>query len=349
MPDSSPQRTLDPTLLVVFALPTFGIKLGIDLGLSAVSDTPSGKGELVLARSFSPGVLSPVQILASHQGSGELSAKDLSTIDRFTTSLLKDPRVVQVYSISQLLRQTQGEVSPQALARLEQDPTLKPLVAPTVNVGDGSNRTIITVVTRAAIDSTEATELVEDLRADIIPSYTASGGPEMLVGGATAQFSDLAEETLDKLPVVLTLVLSFSFVYLLVIFRSVLLPAKAVLMNLLATAAAFGLTTWVFLIGRMREEWLRTHDNDEAVATGVAHTARPITAAALIMAAVFGCFLVADVLELKEFGFALAVAVILDATLVRMLLVPAFMKVAGDANWWLPGPLKRRLPELRLD
>jgi RND superfamily putative drug exporter len=81
------------------------------------------------------------------------------------------------------------------------------------------------------------------------------------------------------------------------------------------------------------------------VAKGIAHTARPIAAAAFIMAAVFGCFLVADVLELKEFGFALAVAVVLDATLVRLLLVPAFMKLAGKANWWLPALLDRRLPQ----
>ena len=116
-------------------------------------------------------------------------------------------------------------------------------------------------------------------------------------------------------------------------------------------AVLFGLSMdyEVFLIGRMREEYLRTHDNERAVVTGIAHTARPIAAAAFIMAAVFGCFLVADVLELKEFGFALAVAVVLDATLVRLLLVPAFMKLAGKANWWLPGFLDRRLPQVTLD
>ncbi|HEX6919114.1 MAG TPA: MMPL family transporter [Actinomycetes bacterium] len=376
-------------LLLVFALPTFGIKLGIDLGISAISDTPSGKGEIVLAESFSPGVLSPVQILASHQGSGPLSASDLNAIDRFTTSLSKDPRVAGIYSISSILRQATGEVSPEALASLQQDPNAASLLAQTVNVGDGSNRTIITVISDAPIDSTDATDLVNDLRNDIIPSYSASGGPEMLVGGSTALFSDLADETLSKLVLVMALVLSFSFLYLLVVFRSLLIPAKAVLMNLLATAAAFGVTTWVFqeghlsgvlgftsvgfvqvylpiivfallfglsmdyevfLMSRMREQWLLTHDNDDAVATAIAHTARVITAAAAIMAAVFGCFLVADVLELKEFGLALAVAVILDATIVRLLLVPAVMKVAGGtANWWLPKWLDRILPRVRLD
>ncbi len=376
-------------LLILFALPTFGIKLGIDLGMSAISDTPSGKAELVLARSFSPGLLSPIQILASHQGSGALSANDLATIDRMTTSLSQDHRVSAVYSISQLLRQTEGEVTPEALARLQQNPNARTILAQTVNIDKGSDRTVVTVISKDPVDSTKATQLVDDLRNKIIPSYSASAGPQMLVGGTTAMFADLSAETLGKLPLVMTIVLALSFCYLLVIFRSLLVPAKAVVMNLLATAASFGLVTWVFqkdhlsgvfgftsvgfiqvylpimvfallfglsmdyevfLMGRIREEWLRTHDNDEAVATGIAHTARPITAAAAIMAAVFGCFLVADVLELKEFGFALAVAVILDATLVRLLLVPAIMKVAGGpANWWLPRFLRRILPEVHLD
>ena len=210
----------------------------------------------------------------------------------------------------------------------------------------------------------------------------------MLVGGETAQFLDLSNETLAKLPVVLAIVLSLSFLYLLVIFRALLIPFKAVVMNLLATAASIGLVIWVFqgghldrllgftsvgfiqsylpvmvfavlfglsmdyevfLIRRMQEKWIITQDNDEAVISGIAHTARPILAAAAIMAAVFGCFLLADVLELKEFGFALAPAVILDATIVRLLLVPAVMKVAGRANWWLPSFLDRLLPRIRVD
>ena len=300
----------------------------------------------------------------------------------------QDERVAAVYSIATMLRQTTGEVSPQALALLEQDPAMATLLAQTVNTGNGSNRTIITVITKDPIDSTTATDLVNDLRNDTIPAYTAAAGPQMLVGGSTAQFADLSEETLTKLPLVMALVLSLTFIYLLVIFRSLLIPLKAVLMNLLATAASVGLVVWVFqgghleglfgftsvgfiqtylpimvfavlfglsmdyevfLIRRMQEEWLLTHDNDDAVVAGIEHTARPIIAAAAIMAAVFGCFLVADVLELKQFGFALAVAVILDATVVRLLLVPAVMKFAGTANWWLPKFLERILPRIRID
>jgi RND superfamily putative drug exporter len=376
-------------LLIVFALPTFGMKLGIDLGLSAISDTPTGKAETILTEKFTPGLLSPVQILVSHQGSGELTADDLTAIDKLTTSLTGDDRVAAAISITSVLQQTMGEVSPQALNTLETVPEAQSTIAQMVNVDNGSNRTIMTVVTKAPIDSMDATNLVRDIRNKMVPADAPGGSPQMLVGGATAQFEDLGVETLSKLPYVMAIVLTLSFFYLLLIFRSVLVPVKAVLMNLLATFAAFGLTTWVFvdghleglfgfksvgfvqtflpvmvfallfglsmdyevfLVGRMQEEWLLTHDNDQAVVTGVAHTARTITAAAAIMAAVFGCFIVAEVLELKEFGFALAIAVILDATLIRLLLVPAVMKVAGGkANWWIPKWLEKILPDIKME
>ena len=376
-------------LLIIFALPTFGMKLGIDLGLAAISNTPTGKAETILTEKFTPGLLSPIQILVSHEGSGELSADDLTAVQKLTDSLSSDSRVAAAYSISTVLQQTMGTVSPEALNTLETMPQAQSTLAQMVNVDNGSNRTIMTVVTKAPIDSMDATNLVRDIRKKMVPTYAPSGGPQMLVGGATAQFEDLGVETITKLPYVMVIVLTVSFFYLLIIFRSVLIPVKAVLMNLLATLAAFGLTTWVFvdghlqglfgfksvgfvqtflpvmvfaflfglsmdyevfLVGRMQEEWLLTHDNDEAVVTGVAHTARTITAAAAIMAAVFGCFLVAEVLELKEFGFALAIAVILDATIVRLLLVPAIMKVAGGkANWWIPKFLDRVLPKINME
>jgi len=144
-----------------------------------------------------------------------------------------------------------GTVSPKAMEALQQDPTAASYLAQTVNVDNGSNRTIITVVTNAPIDSMEATQLVRDLRDDIIPRYATSAGPQMLVGGETAQFEDLGVETLGKLPMVMAIVLGLSFLYLLVVFHSVLVPVKAVLMNLLATFAAFGLTSWVFTDGHL--------------------------------------------------------------------------------------------------
>ena len=166
------------------------------------------------------------------------------------------------------------------------------------------------------------------------------------------------------------------------------MPIKAVLMNLLATGATLGLVVLifqdghgesllgftssgfiqtflpmnmfvllfglsmdyeVFLIRRMQESWHRTGDNRMAVVSGVEHTARPITAAAAIMVAVFGSFLTANILELKQYGFALAGAIAIDATLIRLVLVPALMCMLGERNWWLPSSLARRLPRLELD
>jgi RND superfamily putative drug exporter len=234
-----------------------------------------------------------------------------------------------------------------------------------------------------AIDSPAASALVRRIRSVLAPSVQVEGAPQVLVGGATAQFVDLAAETEAKLPLVVGLVLGAAFVFLLVAFRSLLLPLKAVLMNLLATGATVGLVVLVFqhgfgeglfgftspgyiqvylplsvfvllfglsmdyevfLVGRMREVWERTGDNRLAVASGLQHTARPITAAAAIMVAVFGSFLTADVLELKQFGFALAIGIAIDATLIRMVLVPALMRCFGHWNWWLPRPHARLLP-----
>jgi len=180
--------------------------------------------------------------------------------------------------------------------------------------------------------------------------------------------------------VVVALVLGLSLALLSVVFGSVVLPIKAALMNLLATAATIGLVVVVFqhgngerlldftspgfiqvylplsvfallfglsmdyevfLISRMRESWRGTRDNRLAVATGLQHTARPISAAAAIMVAVFGSFLSANVLEIKQFGFALAVAIALDATLVRLVLVPALMRLLSGANWWTPFSSRR--------
>jgi RND superfamily putative drug exporter len=200
------------------------------------------------------------------------------------------------------------------------------------------------------------------------------------VGGASAKIADLSDATTSHVALVLGLILTLSLLLLIVVFRSIVLPVKAVAMNLLATGATVGIVIFifqyghgqhllgftstgfiqvylplsifallfglsmdyeVFLIRRMRETWLATHDNELAVATGVEHSARPISAAAAIMVAVFGSFATANVLELKQFGLGLALAIAIDATLIRLILVPALMRLFGARNWWLP-TLRRR-------
>jgi RND superfamily putative drug exporter len=234
---------------------------------------------------------------------------------------------------------------------------------------------VITVIPTTAPQS-EATEaLVARLRHDVIPASGATAH----VGGATASNVDFAQVLRDRLPLFIGGVLASSFVLLMVVFRSLLVPLKAVLLNLLSIGAAFGamvvafqwrdgapIEPWapmllfaivfglsmdyeVFLLSAVKEHWDATGDNREAVVEGLSSTARVITGAAAIMVAVFGGFLTADLHAVRMIGFGLAFAVLVDATVVRMLLVPASMELLGNRNWWLPRFIGARLPQVQLE
>ncbi|MEV6320138.1 MMPL family transporter [Nocardia sp. NPDC051787] len=333
-------------ILVVAALPIGSLRYGIDLGTTSMGDQPTARAQLVLDRSFSPGAVSPVQVVITGRGDDALDNAGRQQAHVLATTLSGDHRVGDIETLT----------------------------------NDG--RILLNVVPKVAIDSGEAIALVRHIRDDLAGDMPDT---QVLVGGATAAFVDLSDETTQKLPWVIMLVLGMSLLFLLVIFRSIAVPVKAVLMNLLATAAATGLTVavfqWgygagllgftssgflqvyipitvfvllfglsmdyeVFLIRRIQEAWEDSHDTDSAIAVGIEHTARPITAAAAIMVAVFGSFLIAPVPELKQFGFSLAIAIAIDATLVRLVLVPALIKLFGDWNWWLPAGLDRVLPRV---
>jgi RND superfamily putative drug exporter len=331
-------------LLIVIALPAFDLKTGINLDFSSLAGTASGKGERILANSFAPGALSPIEVVLIQGGNRPVSAAKTRQAEGLFRVLSRDTRVAGLI--------------PQR----------------------NSRAALLSILPSVSIDSPGATGLVQRIRDELAPALESGGGPRVLVGGTTAQFVDLSHETRSKFPVVIALVLGLSLLLLLVVFDSVLLPLKAAIMNLLATASTIGLVVFVFqqghgesllgfsspgfiqvylplsvfallfglsmdyevfLISRMRESWRESHDNSLAVATGLAHTARPISAAAAIMVAVFGSFLTADVLEIKQFGFALAVAIALDATIVRLVLVPALMRLFSAANWWTPWSSRR--------
>ncbi|WP_249643815.1 MMPL family transporter [Nocardia sputi] len=326
-------------ILALAAAPLLGIRYGLDMGTSALADTPSGRANTALTANFPAGALAPVDLVATSVDDGPLTPAQTARVGQYLAEIGRDDRVEAV---------------------------LPPQLA------DG--RLLAAVVPAVAFDSAEADALVRDLR-DTSVGYASADGPVIRVGGPTAEFVDLSEEMNRKLPFVVAGVLAASLVFLLAAFRSIALPVKAILMNLLATGAALGITVavfqWgigetvlgftstgflqvylptvvfavlfglsmdyeVFLIRRMREYWDTTGDNTHAVAAGITHTARPITAAAAIMIAVFGSFITADVLELKQIGFALALAVAIDAILVRLILVPALMRLFGRWNWWLP-------------
>ncbi len=256
------------------------------------------------------------------------------------------------------------------------------------DVSANGRAAVITVFPKSAPQAAETADLVTRLRSEVLPAATAGSSVAVLVGGQTAVGIDLASYLGDRMPLFIGIVLALSFLVLLVVFRSVLVPLKAAVMNVLSIAAAYGVVTaifqwgWagslfgvhrpgpiepvapmmlfaivfglsmdyeVFLLSRCHEEWVRTGDNAGAVADALATTARVITAAAAIMVAVFMGFAFAGERVVQLFGVGLAAAIVIDATLVRMLLVPATMELLGDANWWLPRWLDRIVPDLDIE
>ena len=247
--------------------------------------------------------------------------------------------------------------------------------------------TIVAFPTTSPQDA-DTVDTIRRIRSDVFPEILDGSPATAHVGGQTAQFSDMGERVTDRLPWFIAAVILLSFVLLMLVFRSILVPLKAAILNLLSIGAAYGVLVavfqwgWgagliglestvpivsfmpmfmfailfglsmdyeVFLLSRVREEYLLTGDNERSVIHGIASTARVITSAALIMISVFLGFVLGDDPAIKMMGLGLATAIFVDATIVRLILVPATMKLMGDANWWLPGWLDRIMPTIDIE
>ncbi|MFD4143179.1 MMPL family transporter [Streptomyces sp. NPDC058572] len=330
-------------LLLTATLPVLGLRVGLpDDGSLPHSRTERRAYDLV-AEGFGPGTNGPLVIAADPTG-------DPGVLDRLVATVAADPGI--------------ASVAPTHIDRATGIATL--VVFPTTSPQD-----------KATADT------IARLRTDVLPTAIGHGPARAHVGGATASLSDVGQRTSQRLPVLVAAVLAMSFLLLMLVFRSILVPLKAVLLNLLSIGAAYGIMVtvfqwgWggaligleatvpivsfipmflfailfglsmdyeVFLLSRVREEYLRTGDNGTAIVEGVSGTARIITSAALIMVAVFLSFAVAEDPSTKMFGLGLATAIFIDATVVRMVLVPATMTLLGRTNWWLPKWLDRMLP-----
>ena len=261
------------------------------------------------------------------------------------------------------------------------DAGIASVAAPEVNPATGVAVLVAYPTSGPQEDSTVAT--IKRLRAEVFPAVLRDSPARAHVGGQTATFSDVGDKVARRLPVFVGAVILLSFGLLVLVFRSILVPLKAALLNLLSIGTSFGVLVmvfqwgWgaaligldstipilpfipmfmfailfglsmdyeVFLLSRVREEYLRTADNDAAVVHGITSTGRVVTSAALIMTSVFLGFVLGDDPTAKMLGLGLAVAVIADATIVRMVLLPALMTLLGDANWWIPRWLDRLLP-----
>jgi RND superfamily putative drug exporter len=266
------------------------------------------------------------------------------------------------------------------------DAGIADVTPPQVNSAAGIASLVVFPTTGPQEKATRDT--IERLRTQVIPAALAGSPAHAHVGGQMVNFTDVGVRVNDRLPVFIGAVLALSFLLLMLVFRSVLVPLKAVLLNLLSIGASYGVMVmvfqwgWgggligltstvpivsfipmfmfailfglsmdyeVFLLSRVREEYRDTGDNEESVVRGIAGTGRVITAAALIMIAVFLAFVTGPDSATKMFGLGLATAILVDATLVRLVLVPATMKLLGDANWWLPGWLDRLLPAIEIE
>jgi RND superfamily putative drug exporter len=250
------------------------------------------------------------------------------------------------------------------------------------------DQVLIQATPQAGSESDAAVALVDRLRDTVVPTSALAQRAEVNVGGETARSHDVRDQIGGSMWKIVLFVLALSFVVLMVMLRSLLLPLKAVLMNLLSISAAFGILVaifqwgWldgflgfegqgaidtinvplifavvfglsmdyeVFLMSRIRERYMAHGDNERAVAEGLSSSARTISSAALIMSSVFFVFVLTGVPSIKEMGLGSAIAIALDATLVRLILVPAAMKLMGRWNWWMPSWLDRALPDLSFE
>ncbi|WP_020392240.1 MMPL family transporter [Kribbella catacumbae] len=335
-------------LLLAVAAPVLTLRVGTpDEGALPEHRTERRAYDLV-AGSFGPGVNGPLVI-----------AVDIS----------KDPNVVQ--PLADAVKADKGIAS----------------VAPALVDTASGVATLVAVPTTGPQDDATM-DTVKRLRAEVFPAVLAQSPAKAHVGGQTASFGDVGDRVNDRLPVFIGAVILLSIVLLTLIFRSVVVPLKAALLNLLSIGASFGVLVmvfqwgWgasliglettvpivsfipmflfailfglsmdyeVFLLSRVREEYLSTGDNEGSVIRGITSTGRVITSAALIMISVFLSFVPSSDPTIKMFGLGLAVAIFVDATIVRLVLVPAAMKLLGDANWWLPGWLDRLLPAVAVE
>ncbi|MGH2584004.1 MAG: MMPL family transporter, partial [Dehalococcoidia bacterium] len=337
--------------LLVLAAPVFALRLGFgDAGNRRTEDTTRRAYDL-LSAAFGPGFNAPILMVVDTPG----GAADMPAVQQLAGAIAETEGVASV---------------------------VQPQLIPDANVA------LITVFPDSSFQDAESTDLVHRLRDETVPPVAQSTGLTIYTSGGPPGIVDFSDYMTERLPFFIGAVLLLSFLLLMIVFHSVVVPLKAVIMNMLSIGAAFGVTVavfqfgwgagligigkegpidaWVpmmlfaivfglsmdyevFLLTRVREEYDKTGDNQRAVADGLAATGRVISAAAAIMVCVFGAFVLGEDRSLKLFGFGLAAAVFIDATIVRLVLVPAAMELMGKANWWAPEWLVRYLPTIRVD
>jgi RND superfamily putative drug exporter len=343
-----PLAALSLGVMIALLLPVFALRLESSDAGNDPAGTSTRHAFDMLAQGFGDGFNGPLLIVT------ELKGNEAAAIPALQKAVKGTPNVVAV---------TPARPSP------------------------GGNIAVFEAYPRSAPQAAATTDLVNHLRHDVLPPVAHETGTTVLVGGFTAGSIDFSHVLSQKLPLFIGIVVVLSALLLFVIFRSLVIPVQAALMNLISIGGALGVTVlvfqdgwfasvlgvekgpiepWipvlmfavvfglsmdyeVFLVSRIREQWIRKRDASEAVADGIAFTGRVITAAAAIMICVFLSFMFGNQRVLKEFGFGLAAAVLLDAIVIRCVLLPAVLELLGERTWWLPRWLDDRLPHINIE
>ncbi len=341
-------------ILIPLAVPLFSLNLGQQDVAAYSTSTTARRAYDLISKYFGPGVNGPLLIAVSLGSPAQGGAND-----------------ARIQTLQKDVKGTSGVVA----------------VSP-AQVDKQGTTAYFNVISKAGPAENATTDLVDQLRSSVIPSAEKGGNMRAYVGGSTAAYDDLASKISSKLPLQIVVVIALSFLLLVLAFRTVVIPVQAAVMNVLSIAASYGVLTavfqfgWltgllglsgkvpivsyvplfmfailfglsmdyeVFLVSQIEEHVHAGEDNRSSVVSGLVTSARVITAAAAIMVFVFGSFVLSGDPTIKQFGVGLAVAVILDATVVRCLLVPALMLVMGKVNWWFPRWLDRIVPHVSIE
>ncbi|MDQ2682364.1 MAG: MMPL family transporter, partial [Chloroflexota bacterium] len=377
-----PWLVLVPTLvlLLAFGAPFRHVEISSPDATILPTNTESRQGFDLLVDEFGPGEISPILVVFRSEG-----------------GIFQRPPIESAWGIAQLVGNDERVARIEGFGAFDPSVTVEQAYALTqiqrnaAEAGIGSrfsqfasgNTALMLVYLTGYPNDQESKDVLAAIRA-----HPAAPGVEILVDGGTAEIVDVVDEMYSAFPLAIALVLVATYLVLLLLFRSVILPFKAIAMNTLSLLASYGALVWVFqdghlesvlrfdslgyveaslpiimfcvlfglsmdyevfLLSRVREEWDRTGNNRESVAVGLQRSGRIITSAALIVVVVTLSFISADVILVKALGFGIALAVFIDATIIRALLVPATMRLLGDWNWWLPGWLGRILPGIRVE
>jgi RND superfamily putative drug exporter len=341
---------LSGALLIALCIPTLSLRIGSNDAGTDPAGTTTREAYDLLAEGFGPGFNGPFSMVAALPAPGE---------DEGLQVLRKE------------LESAEGVASVTA-----------------ITLNEAENTGVFQLYPTTSPQSADTTKLLDHIRNDVIPPIEAKTGAQLHVGGITAIFEDFGDAISEKLPLFIGVVVLLSALLLMIVFRSILVPLKAILMNLLSIGAAFGIIVavfqwgWgasiigvdgtgpiisffpiflfsivfglsmdyeVFLMSRIHEEWEHTHDATKSVTRGLALTGRVITAAAAIMVTVFASFMLGEDRIIKLFGLGLASAVFVDAVIIRSVLVPALMQLFGKRAWWFPDWLDRILPRIHVE